>query len=204
MSEIAYEPNDKFDFFLEQLRKQSPREWGWLIKKFRARLLPWLRNKARNVHPKDIQSRQQFVEEVFEETILKFYEIFPTGSFRNYGDLEATIVTISGYKLMEGYTRLKKERQYFLMDIADLNSIREQHSKSNSAGTEESLTMIAIVKKQVGLMEVEDQELLMDFFNGMELQDIAERLDISPAACRKRKQRALDKLKQMVSVALRG
>ena len=55
-----------------------------------------------------------------------------------------------------------------------------------------------LVHQKMRLLAYEDRTLLISFFEGQDLNDIAQRLSISPTACRKRKQRALDKLRSLV------
>lgn len=199
---MDYQPDERFDFFLSQLKKQSPREWHWLIERFRQRLMPLLLNQSKSYPQKALLSREQFIEEVFEETLLKFYELFGSGSFQQYADLEATVVTVAKYKVKEGFSRLKKEKKWYFMEAAALAAMCEKILGEQQEWEQEQLERIAEVKKHLGQMEGSEKELLSRFFNGEELQDIAEDLKISPAACRKRKQRVLQKLRDAVMQTL--
>jgi len=60
------------------------------------------------------------------------------------------------------------------------------------------LKKIEEIKTKLNDLNGKDRDLLMRYFGGEELQDIADDLEISPAACRKRKQRIVEKLKNLV------
>ncbi|MFK7932823.1 MAG: RNA polymerase sigma factor [Saprospiraceae bacterium] len=195
---MNYQPDERFDYFLTALQRQDPSEWKWLIARFRERLMPWLMSKTTSFSSRNITTRIQFVEEVFEESLLKFYELFKTGKFTKYGDLEATIVTVAKYKLKEGFARLKKEQRWYLTDESTLVSISQQRETSNYYEQQQRRESIQLVRENLTKLKKEEQVLLTRFFAGEELQDIANDLAISPAACRKRKQRIVEKFKSII------
>lgn len=193
---ISYEPDSQFGYFLDQLRGQATREWEWLVARFRGRLIPWLASKSKQIGNQGLTTHKQFVEEVFEESILKFYELFPSGTYTKYSDLEAMVVTIAGYKLKEGFARLKREQKFFLVD--DARWERFEQKKDDRQEREQEEELLQATRQAIGQLEPEERELLIRYFEGEELQLIAAEKDISPEACRKRKQRALDKLRNFV------
>lgn len=193
---ISYEPDSQFGYFADQLRGQAPREWEWLVAKFRGRLIPWLTSKTKPIGTKALTTQRQFVEEIFEESILKFYELFPSGAYTRYSDLEALVVTIAGYKLKEGFARLKREQKIFLADEVNWESFEQKKDEGQEREQEEEL--LRVTREAIGRLEPDERELLIRYFEGEELQLIAADKEISPEACRKRKQRALDKLKSFV------
>lgn len=195
---ITYDPNQDFGHFLTELQKQSPKEWNWLIMKFRQKLIPFFKKRIQYYSSKALLSKDQFIEEVMEETLLQFLKSFKSGSFSSYSDLEATVVTIGGYKLKEGFARLKKEQRIYFMEVDALNVMRENLSRNDQEVEANQLQRIVEVKEKLELLPAEEKDLLLRFFNGEELQDIAEELKISAAACRKRKQRILSKLKNFI------
>ncbi|MEL6863465.1 MAG: sigma factor-like helix-turn-helix DNA-binding protein [Bacteroidota bacterium] len=144
------------------------------------------------------QTRTQFIEEVFEESLFKFYDLLHAGTFNSYNDLEAMIVTICSYKLKEGFVRLKKERRLYCVEADQLNYLREAQYANELASQQKQEELLMLVHQKMLLLPYEDREILNSFFEGQELNDIAKSLSISSAACRKRKQRALDKLRSLV------
>lgn len=194
---MNYEPTEHFDTFLAALRKQSPAEWAWLVRRLRTRLIWWLRLKSMFRLQELSLTPTQFAEEVFEETLLKFFELFTTGAFQRYADLEALAVTIAGYKLKENLARAKRERR--LLNDPGWNPPMTESAAYSDAQEE----MLAVVNKGLQHLDPEEKSLLLRYFAGAELQEIAEQENISPEACRKRKQRALDKLKTYVFTSIK-
>lgn len=195
---LNYTPDKDFDRFLVALKENKEREWNWLIAQFRQRLLPFLGSRTQSYPSNALLDRGQFLEEVIEETLLQFYQIFKKGSFSKYSDLEATVITTAGFKLKEGFARLKKEQKMYFMEDDALNAVREKRGSQDAALATEELERIALIKNKLNLLETGEKELLIRYFNGEELQDIAQDLSISSAACRKRKQRIVEKLKSLI------
>lgn len=195
---LSYTPKDDFPRFLTALQQKEQREWTWLIAAFRNNLVPYLR-KNTQLYPKSaLLSRDQFIEEVIEETLLKFYQIFEKGSFEVYENLEAALITTAGYKLKEGFARLRKEQKIYFMEGEALGVMRERVLSNEERADLEQAEKVAKIKEQLNRLDSDERQLLTRFFAGEELRDIADDLNISPAACRKRKQRVVERLKSMV------
>jgi RNA polymerase sigma factor (sigma-70 family) len=197
-TKLSYIPDEHFSRFLDALERREQREWNWLITEFRKKLIPFLRKRTQSYPSNALLSRDQFLEEVIEETLLQFYQIFGKGSFESYGNLEAAAVTTAGYKLMEGFTRLKKEQKMYFMEGDALSAMRERMATVEERAKVAESEKIAQIKEKLNDLNSKDKDLLMRYFGGEELQDIADDLEISPAACRKRKQRIVEKLKNLV------
>lgn len=191
---MTYTPDERFEDFLEALRKRSAAEWAWLVGRFRLRLIGWLHKKTLKYAADLLLSRSQFVEEVFEEVLLKFYELFPNGSFKRYADLEALVVTVAGYKLKENLARAQRERRL----LQDREWLAKAETSAPPPGAEAEEEMLVAVTAALQKIDPEEKSLLLRYFAGEELQEIATAENISPEACRKRKQRALEKLKSFV------
>lgn len=205
MHSTTRKTDDDFSDFLEQLHNGAPEVWRQLVARFRKRLISWLIKKT-FFYPSDaLLSKKQFVEEVFEESLLKFYELFQTGKFDCYEDMEAMMVTIAGYKLKEGFARLKRERKIYAANISEqsFESAQQRYHTRQSGDDHGAEEMIIVIKENIGKLDAEERDLLISYFNGEELQNIALSRHISPEACRKRKQRALEKLKTYVFASLK-
>lgn len=198
MKNLNYHPKEDFEFFIQKLKDRSQREWTWLVIAFRKRLMPVLMARAKSVGSGSYQTQKEFAEEVFEECLLKFYELFENGTFNRYEDLEATIVTISGYKLKEGHAKFKRNQRLYFMNAEALANVREKYLQSTKEDEQIKIEQVKTIKAQIKTLPSEESDLILRYFNGEELQDIAEDLSISPAACRKRKQRILEKLRTFV------
>jgi len=198
----SYYTDNNFDHFLNALHQQEQRAWHWLIEQFRQKLIPFLRKRTQSYPSNALLSRDQFLEEVIEETLLQFYQIFQKGSFQSYSDLEATVVTTAGYKLKEGFARLRKEQKMHFMEADKLGVLRQKLEGNNEHQEAEKAANIALIQSEMQQLKPDEKNLLVRYFNGEELQDIAIDFDISPAAARKRKQRIVEKLKGFVLKAL--
>ena len=195
---LAYIPDKDFSRFLNALGQKEAREWNWLIARFRKSLIPFLRKRTQMYPSSALLSRDQFLEEVIEETLLKFYQLFEAGSFENYGNLEAAVITTANFKLKEGFARLRKEQRTYFMEGDALSVMREKNHRLSEAAREDEAEKISEIKEKLRELDKKDKDLLLRYFGGEELQDIAEDLEISPAACRKRKQRIVERLKSLV------
>lgn len=193
---VLEERDTEFLQFLQELRAKSPVAWSKLVPKLRKRIVPMLHGKILGYPPNALQTKSQFVEEVFEEILLKFAEFLDKGTYTRYSDLEAMAVTISGYKLKEGFARLKKEQRLQLMEDDDLNRVAETylHERQTEDYTQEAIIIQA--RAALATLSTIDQEILTRYFEGEELNKIADDNNMSHEACRKRKQRALEALKK--------
>lgn len=205
MHSTAHKPDNDFSEFLGKLHNGTPEVWRLLVARFRKRLIGWLIKKT-VFYPSDaLLSKRQFVEDVFVESLLKFYELFQTGKFDCYEDMEAMMVTIAGYKLKEGFACLKRERKMYAVNVSEqsFESAQQRYHARQSGDEHDAEEMIIVIKESIGKLDAGERDLLISYFNGEELQDIALSRHISPEACRKRKQRALEKLKTFVFAALK-
>ena len=100
---LDYNAEMKFDFFLEQLRKGKEKEWKWLMNQFRERVKPWLFKKDGNLPHGSIVSVDEFIEEIFTNSLYLFYEKFQQGEFKSLADLRGLMFRIAELKLKEGY-----------------------------------------------------------------------------------------------------
>ena len=196
-----YDPEKEFVSFLKKLRANSQPEWLWLLDMFRDRVIPWLYKKDGNLPREAIVSTNEFVEEVFANSLFRFYELFPTGEFNSLADLRGLIFRIAEFKLKEGYKSIKRDGIIYFTDDVSRGKLSEFQDKQTVDAYVEIET-ISTLREQLDQMSPEDREMLLRYARGEELGSIAENLNITPAACRKRKQRALDKLKALVSKGL--
>ena len=143
-------------------------------------------------------SQAEFAEEVFEECLLKFYELFEERVFEKYSDLEATIVRISDFKIKEGFAKIKRDQRLYFMNAEALSAMREKHLKKQDDQEKEKVELISEIHQHLSTLPPEDSNLILRYFNGEDLKDLAGEYNISPAACRKRKQRIIEKLKNLV------
>ena len=184
-----------FPEFLAQLRANDRRAWGELVVKLRGRVVPFLRKRTAQFPKFALTTRDEFLEEVLEETLEKFVQLFPTGTFGSYADLEATIITVAKYKLHEGFNRLRRERERYAPDARP--DERPDPTTIRGAGKTEDDRLPAVHRALDDLPSA-DRQLLLRYFNGEELRSIAADLGIEAAAARKRKQRLVERLRRLL------
>jgi DNA-directed RNA polymerase specialized sigma24 family protein len=189
---VLDQQGSEFANFLNDLYVRSPLAWERLTVKLRKRLIPMLNYKTSLYPSNALQTKTEFIEEVFEETLLKFADILPSCTFNDYSGIEAMAVTISRYKLQEGFARLRREQRLHLMETEDLNRLAEERQEETLLSGELSTQHIERAKVLIEQLNEIDKDILIRFFEGEELNKIAEDHNLSAHACRKRKQRAMD------------
>ena len=124
-----------------------------------------------------------------------FAEIFLNAErYCSMGDLKGITGIIAKRKAIRNYHRLSGSRIIF--DELD-ESISDDHDISaESEKKEKSRILFGKIK---GLGEPDSTIILMSFFYGLDSGQIASRLSMKSAAVRKRKQRALKKLRSLLS-----
>lgn len=194
---VLNQQNDEFAHFLNELHLSSPLAWEQLTAKLRKRLIPMLNFKVSLYPSNALQTKAEFVEEVFEETLLKFADMLPSCTFNDYSGMEAMAVTISKYKLQEGFARLRREQRLYLMEAEDLHRLAEEHQEETFLGNELNAQHVEKARALIEQLGDIDKDILNRFFEGEELNKIAEDHNLSAHACRKRKQRALESLRSL-------
>lgn len=195
---IGYNPEERFDFFLSQLREKRPGEWRWLLDMLRKRVTPWLFKKDGNLPAGAIASVDEFIEEVFANSLYQFCELFETGTFANLGEIRGLMFRIGELKLKEGYHKVRRDGLiYFKDDIRNNEDLTAQQDKLTLLDLRTQDAILEL-REQIVKLEKEDQEILIRYSKGEELSSIAINLGITAAACRKKKQRALEKLREFV------
>jgi RNA polymerase sigma factor (sigma-70 family) len=197
-TQLNYDPEEDFDYFLGQLRSNSQLEWTWLFQMFRERVVPWLFKKDGNLPKEAIVATEEFIEEIFANCLFQFYELFAKGEFHNMADLRGLIFRIGEYKLKEGYHHVKRDSLiYFTDDLTNDGSTEVQDQLTVEEYNERD--SVGQLREFIEQLSPIEQKILIRYSKGEELGSIASNLGISAAACRKRKQRALEKLKELVT-----
>ena len=197
MIKLSYNPEEEFLRFLAKLRTQAQPEWQWLMDMFRAKVKPFLFKIDGNLPAGTIASVDEFIEEVFANSLFRFYEQFAEGEFQSLAELRSLMFRIAEFKLKEGYNRVRRDSLlYFTDDVRTSNLLEHQDELSIRELADKEI--IAELRNQIEQLPTMEKELLIRFAQGEELGSIALKLGLEAAACRKRKQRALDKLKALV------
>lgn len=194
---LSYNAENDFDRFLGALQNGEPVEWAWLIAYFRANVIPWIRKKDGRLPANSIVSESYFVEQVFTQSLIRFYELFQSGSFESFGHIRGLMFRIAGIKLKEAYRQHKKDQ---IIYFSENNSELQDWAKQQNLSDEESNRIEMIQSLKAGLAQLPeiDQQILFKYAHGEKFSQIAEDLGLSEANCRKRKQRAMERLKKII------
>lgn len=190
-------PPKAFDLFLLDLRQQEDAAWIWLLDHFREKVVPYIRKRDGRLPKDTIVSVDYFIEEVFANSLIKFYELFEKGEFADLGQLRGLMFRIAELKLKEGYKKVKKDKALFFSD--DATSESSSPFEENEASLEQEEKQV-VSQLQTALQELSesDRQVLLRFANGDQLKIIAAELEINEVSCRKKKQRALEKMRKLL------
>ena len=180
-----------FEEFLEALRTGNTSTWTQLVTTLRSVTMPWLLKRIGTLPTYSLISSQELANEVFAESLAKFYNIFPTGTFHKHQDLQSLLFKIADLKLKESFARLKKDQQ--ILRLSTYPNL-EEISKLEEVDQDE-IEQKKLVYQYLLSLPTEERTLLQRYYWGERLKDIAEDMGISEVNCRKKKQRALAKLK---------
>ena len=184
-----------FPQFLEELHNGNTVAWTQLVSRLREVTLPWLRNRIGTLPAYALVSPGELANEVLAESFAKFYDLFPNGQFSEFKDFQSLMFKIGELKLKEGISKVKRDSR--IIRIATNQEVK-------NIATKEKIDLVEIETKKtihqhlLSLPE-KDRILLQRYYWGEKLKDIAHDLGISEANCRKKKERALNKLKHKFS-----
>ncbi|MEO1263349.1 MAG: RNA polymerase sigma factor [Bacteroidota bacterium] len=196
---FKYETGTTFDQFLLDLRSGKDAAWEDLTTHFRARAIPYLKNKVGYFSSGSVVSVDYFIEEVFADSLVKFYELFTSGQFENAGHLRGLMFRIIDNQLLAAYKKKKSDRL-----VTNSESLEKMEVEAAGA-VERSLEQQSVIQHlETALKQLPDADrmILHHYSIGGKLIDIAEEMNISEANCRKKKQRAMEKLRSLLKPLL--
>lgn len=192
-----------FEDFLTALRKGDSEKWEWLVAHFRERAIPWIVKKDGNL-PKDaIISQKYFVEEIFSESLIKFFELFKTGNFNGLPDLRGLLFRIADLKLKEGYRAFRKDQIIFFPEFFQ-KTAEDKEAKDFSAQIEEQQLLVKTLEAELANLPNEEKEILLRYSKGEKLKNISVSLGLKEENGRKKKQRALKTLRAKLIQKIRN
>jgi RNA polymerase sigma factor (sigma-70 family) len=197
--EIEQKALHDFDDFVTQLKAQKQQEWQWLMAHFEELVIPWVFKKI-SLPADYTMSKAAFVEEVFANTTYKFFDIFKTGEFGSLADLRGLMFKIAALKIKEGYQKVKRDQRIYFSD--ELTTIEESNFEL-SVGERRRKEALTEVKEHIYNLPQDEQQILLEYLKGESFKEISETTGLSEANCRKKKQRALTKVKKMFFDAIK-
>lgn len=202
LNTISISAEEHFGEFLNSLKKGKDGEWQWLVSHLRERAVPWIRKRDGNLPQGTIVSESYFVEEVFAESLIKFYELFQTGTFKSLADLRGLIFRIAEFKMKEGYRAVKKDKAVFFPEFYQKIS-EDLEAEDFTEQIKQEQKLVQELEKQLSSLPNEEQEILKRYSKGEKLKKISEDLGLKEETGRKKKQRALSKLRENLYNALK-
>ena len=196
---LKYKEGVGFTNFIAQLHSREDAAWEELITHFRQRAIPYLRKKVGHFSVGSVVSVEYFVEEVFANSMVKFYELFETGEFENVGHLRGLLFRIVDNQLLAEYKKKKRDQLVSYSETLENEQVGVTHSIEKDMEQQGVIQNVATALKQ---LPDADRMILHHFSIGGKLIDMAEELNITEAGCRKKKQRAMEKLKRLLKPLL--
>lgn len=186
-----------FEAWLARLMASDEKAWGAFIRHLNARLKPWMYKQVGAIMASSVISRNDIVEEAYSETLHYLYREVTQGTFATLPDLRGWAFAVARYKLKEAWrTYESQQRLYFPSDgevAPDQGAAlwqEAQHIQALSQRVHEGLAQLDEV----------DRQILQDYAEGLSFDQIADRVDLPAATCRKRKQRALTRLRAILTL----
>ena len=199
--EVEQQAQQNFNLFLQALNAGRDKEWQWLVKHLRDKAVPWIRKEDGNLPTDAIVSESYFIEEVFSESMIKFYELFRTGAFSSLGDLRGLLFKIAALKLKEGYRAVKRDKVIYFPELFSA-SLKHEFEGSEKEQIEAQQELAKAMQVQLDTLPKDEREILLRYSRGEKLKQISQDLSLKEETGRKKKQRALNKLRVKLYQAL--
>jgi RNA polymerase sigma factor (sigma-70 family) len=190
-----------FESTLLQLRQRAPLAWKALVGQLRCVTLPWIARRVGPLPAHALLTEQELALEIFAESLFKFYQLFERGSFLKPQELQSLMFKIAELKTKEALRRVGKEK--WIYRPSGEADFEKGLSKIPDWNAEDDLakTRAQALQKHLGSLQPEDRKLLERVYAGEKMSQIAQELGTNEENLRKRKQRALEKLKQLLGAA---
>jgi len=194
--ELNKELNLDFADFLAQLKAGDAALWTQLVGRLRRVTVPWLAQRIGNLPNHALVSLDEFVLEIFANSLATYFPLFQKGTFNKYQELQSLMFRVAELKMKEAFTQLNREKAiYHPATSAEFEVAIQPPLTNEEKEQKERITNIQTKLKQ---LPEKDQKLLLRYYEGEKMVAIAEELGIAESSIRKRKQRALDRLKKLV------
>lgn len=191
-----------FETLLALLRQRDVAAWSALVGRLRRTTVPWLHKRVGKLPAHALVSEQEFVLEIFADSLAKFYDLFEKGTFEKEAELQSLMFKVSELKMKEAFARLKKETLIYRPASAEAfdAAVRQQPDWN----AEDDLTHERAMALQTHFAQLEEEErsLLQRFYGGEKLSRLAAELGLTEENLRKRKQRAFDRLKRLMKLTV--
>lgn len=194
---------EAFEAFLARLRAQDAQAWATLVGHLRQVTVGWLYKRIGKLPAHALVSEHEFAQEVFAESLIKFYQLFQQGQFQQTSDLQSLMFKISELKLKEAFARLQKEALIYRPSSPEAFEAALKNQPDWSEQDDTARERALALQRHFGELPPADQEVLQRYYGGEKMSQMATRLGVTEGNLRKRKQRALERLKQLMQTAFK-
>ena len=198
--DLHRELNLEFEEFLKLLRQNDTKTWTIFVGRLRKVTVPWLAQKIGALPRHALVTLDEFVLEIFANALAKYYSLFEKGEFKKYQDLQSLMFRVSELKMKEGFAQLKRDQMiYRPTSTYAFETATQKNLSPDETAKKERITF---VQKKLKQLPENERKLLGRYYDGEKMVKIAKELNLPETAIRKRKQRALDKLKKLVKESM--
>lgn len=199
MVETFLEPLGENDFKAQllRLRQRDQSSWAVLVGQLRRVTLPWIVKKVGALPSYALLSQQEFALEIFADSLSKYYDLFENGSFTKPEELQSLMFKVAEFKIKEALRRLSKEALIYRPQ-GDEDFEKALHKTPDwTQEDDQTRDRAKSLQRHLDTLKPDERLLLQRFYAGEKMSQIAQEMNTSEENLRKRKQRALDRLKQL-------
>ncbi len=189
-----------FEALMARLRQREVAAWSAVVGRFRRVTVPWLHKRVGRLPAYALVSRDEFVLEIFADSLAKFYDLFEKGHFEKAADLQSLLFKVAELKMKEAFARLQKEALIYRPESTEAFDLARpgDWNAEDDLARERALSL----QRHLAALEEDERSLLQRFYAGEKLTRIAAGMGLSEENLRKRKQRALERLKKLMGLSV--
>jgi DNA-directed RNA polymerase specialized sigma24 family protein len=202
MVENFREPlSGEYDFkvMLLALQRRDQAAWSNLVSQLRSTTLPWIAKRLGVLPAHALLSKQELALEIFADSLSKYFDLFEKGTFTKPEELQSLMFKIAELKTFEAFRRLGKEALIYRPQNESDFERALAHIPDWSDADEQAKERAKTLQRHLASLKPEEQILLQRFYEGEKMSQLAAQMNTTEENLRKRKQRALERLKQLFS-----
>lgn len=196
-------PTEDFEPLLAGLRRRDVQAWTLAVGQMRQVTLPWLHRRVGKLPAYALVSEQEFVLEIFADSLAKFYDLFEGGTFGKAADMQSLMFRVAELKMKEAFARLQKDALIYRPASPEAFEAAVQKQPDWTADDDLARERVLALQRQFATLEADERDLLQRFYSGEKMSRLAQEMGLTEENLRKRKQRALDRLKHLMKLTVK-
>ncbi|MDO8365982.1 MAG: sigma-70 family RNA polymerase sigma factor [Saprospiraceae bacterium] len=199
MVENFHEPVSESDFkrMLLELQRRDQAAWSSLVSQLRRVTLPWIAKRLGILPSCGLLGKKELALEIFADSLSKYFDLFEKGTFTKPEEFQSLMFKVAELKTLEALRRLGKEALiYRPQNEADFERALA-HIPDWSDEDELARERAKTLQQHLASLKTEERILLQRFYEGEKMSQLAVQMNTTEENLRKRKQRALERLKQL-------